>query len=170
MISCQSSSHLSHTVIVKERQLRDLTIACCSLFEISNHRGSITNLEVKMLSDNYNEHLFRGRVSDCLEQTRKILRNEKQLTTLDKVAHKYADKYHIVDYLGRAAIVCYLNCFSTLGLYAEDLAKLVSWLEVIVHGAIFYTCIKGISFSVLKSISLIIVCSNKGCNRLSGYY
>jgi hypothetical protein len=81
------------------------------------------------ISDTYNEDLFRHRVSDCLEQTRKILRNEKQLTALDKVAHKYADKYHIVDYLGRAAIVCYLNCYSTLGLSADDLAKLVSWSE-----------------------------------------
>jgi hypothetical protein len=81
------------------------------------------------ISDTYNEDLFRHRVSDCLEQTRKILRNEKKLTTLDKVAHRYADKYHIVDYLGRAAIVCYLNCYSTLGLSADDLAKLVSWSE-----------------------------------------
>jgi hypothetical protein len=86
-------------------------------------------MEVQRLLDDYNEHVFRHRVSDCLEQTRKILHNEKKLTTLDKVAHKYADKYHIVDYLGRAAIVCYLNCFSTLGLSAEDLAKLVSWSE-----------------------------------------
>lgn len=82
-----------------------------------------------MSTDILDEETFRGLVSKCLEQTRKFLRNEKQLTTLDKVAHKYADKYHIVDYLGMAAIACYLNCFSILGLSADDLAKLVSWSE-----------------------------------------
>jgi hypothetical protein len=80
-------------------------------------------------SDDFRQHDFRRRVGDCLEQTRKILLNERQLTTLDKVTHKYSDKYHIVDYLGRAAIVCYLNCFSALGLSTEDLAKLASWSE-----------------------------------------
>jgi hypothetical protein len=99
-------------------------VLAANLIDIAKHRKEAT-----MISDSYNEHLFRCRVNDCLEQTRKILRNEKHLTTLDKVAHKYADKYHIVDYLGRAAIVCYLNCFSTLGLSTDDLAKLVSWSE-----------------------------------------
>jgi hypothetical protein len=76
-----------------------------------------------------NEALFHHKVSDCLEQTRKILRNEKGLTTLDKVTHKYVDKYRIADYMGMSAIACYLKCLSTLGLSSGDLLKLVSWSQ-----------------------------------------
>jgi hypothetical protein len=75
------------------------------------------------------EALFHRKVNECLEQTRKILHHEKGLTTLDKVAHKYVDKYRIADYMGMSAIACYLNCLSTLGLSSGDLLKLASWSQ-----------------------------------------
>jgi hypothetical protein len=73
--------------------------------------------------------LFRKLVNVCLEHTQKVLLNEKQLTTIDKVPHKYTDKYLITDYLGVTAIVCYLNCLSELGLSPENLSLLVSWSQ-----------------------------------------
>jgi hypothetical protein len=76
-----------------------------------------------------NEALFHHKVRECLEQTRKTLRNEKGLTTLDKVTHKYVDKYRIADYMGMSAIACSLKCLSTLGLSSGDLLKLVSWSQ-----------------------------------------
>jgi hypothetical protein len=76
-----------------------------------------------------NEALFDLKLCECLEQTRKILRNEKGLTTLHEVAHKYGDKYRLADYMGMSAIACYLKCLSALGLSSGDFLKLVSWSQ-----------------------------------------
>jgi hypothetical protein len=77
----------------------------------------------------YDDELFRQLIDRCLEQTRKVLHNEKRLTTLDRVAHTYEDKYRIADFMAMSTIACSLNCFSTLGLSAQDLSKLVSWSQ-----------------------------------------
>jgi hypothetical protein len=77
----------------------------------------------------YDDELFRRLIDQCLEQTRKVIHNEKRLTTLDGVAHTFGDKYRIADFMSMSAIACSLNCFSTLGLSAEDLSKLVSWSQ-----------------------------------------
>jgi hypothetical protein len=81
------------------------------------------------MTANFDDERFRQLISDCLEQTRKVLLNEKRLTTIDKVPHKYMDKYLVADYLGVTAIVCYLNCLSELGLSAENLSLLVFWSQ-----------------------------------------
>jgi hypothetical protein len=81
------------------------------------------------MTANFDDQRFRQLISNCLEQTRKVLLNEKQLTTIDKVPHKYMDKYLVADYLGVTAIVCYLNCLSELGLSAENLSLLVFWSQ-----------------------------------------
>jgi hypothetical protein len=81
------------------------------------------------MSEYFNEYEFRSKVNDCLEQTRKILHNEKRLTSLGSAAHKYTDKFLVADYLVKAAIACFMNCLSALGLSERNLSVLLSWSE-----------------------------------------
>jgi hypothetical protein len=79
------------------------------------------------MSEYYNDEQFRHRVSACLEQARKVLHNEKRLTSLDTVAHKYNDKFLIAEFLVKTAIACFMNCLSSLGLSEGDLSVLLAW-------------------------------------------
>jgi hypothetical protein len=81
------------------------------------------------MSEYYGDQQFRHLVSACLEQTRKVLHNEKRLTSLDTVAHKYNDKFLITEYLVKAAVACFMNCLSSLGLSEKDLSVLLAWSE-----------------------------------------
>jgi hypothetical protein len=81
------------------------------------------------MSEYYEDQKFRHQVSACLEQTRKVLHNEKRLTSLDTVAHKYNDKFLITEYLVKAAVACFMNCLPSLGLSEKDLSVLLAWSE-----------------------------------------
>jgi hypothetical protein len=79
------------------------------------------------MTENFNDHTFRGRVEKCLDKTRLLLHQTKCLTTPEDVAHQYNDKYLVAEYLTNSAISCFSNSLLRLGLSEADLTKLVSW-------------------------------------------
>jgi hypothetical protein len=79
------------------------------------------------MSSNFSEQVFRHKVDNCLSLATQLLDRTKHLTTPDKVAHRYEDKYLVAEYLVNAAIVSYLNCLGKLGVSEQQLVVLEDW-------------------------------------------
>ena len=79
------------------------------------------------MTENFDYYIFRQRVEKCLEKTRLLLHKEKHLDIPGDVAHQYADKYLVADYLTNTAISCFSTTLLRLGLSEANLTKLVSW-------------------------------------------
>jgi hypothetical protein len=74
--------------------------------------------------DTYNESELRAKVDAALLRIRTLLDNTRNPQYPADVPHKYDDKYHLVEYLGRVTIASLLQCLQNIGLSSEDLPRL----------------------------------------------
>lgn len=79
------------------------------------------------LIEGFDESRFERQVDAALERVRTILDTSRHPTYPADVAHKYDDKYMLVDFLTNTALATQLTCLELLGLDLKALQQMKKW-------------------------------------------
>lgn len=75
----------------------------------------------------YDDVRFNYQVNQAVSQIRTILHQLRAPTFPADVAHKYDDKYLMVDFLTNTALASQINCFELFGLDLKTLVTIKEW-------------------------------------------
>ncbi len=76
---------------------------------------------------NYNESVFRSKVSTALQKVKTVLEVHREPQLPAEIQHKYDDKYSLAEYLTHAAISSQYDTMKLLGLDQQKLKKIKEW-------------------------------------------
>ena len=79
--------------------------------------------------DIYNEHVFRLRVQEALDQLRLVLHSAKTFALPEDTPHSYADKYIVTNTISSIMIMAVFNLLLEVGLKENILETLLSWVN-----------------------------------------
>lgn len=77
----------------------------------------------------FNEVIFKSRVTLALEQVKKILDNTRTPDYPSEVQHEYEDKYLLSEFLANTTIAALLNSLEWLGVSNKPFKQLKEWAK-----------------------------------------
>ena len=79
--------------------------------------------------EEFNAHRCKAQVDKAVDQIRMILENTRKPVLASDVAHRYVDKYLLVEFITSSTIVCLINTLESMGITMEQLKTMKEWTK-----------------------------------------
>lgn len=92
---------------------------------------------------NFDENRFKRQVDAALQRIKTVLENTRNPQYPADVAHRYDDKFYMIESLANVACAAQVNCLQKLGLEADQLKTALQWVQsrsVTLRFTHSYTC------------------------------